>query len=301
MYLSKAAIACIAAAKFASAAPVVEQRADITDGDILNYALTLEHLENSFYSQGLDDFSKTDFANAGFDATFYNNLKKVSRDEAAHVSFLTTALKAAGVTPVAECEYDFGYKDVRSFVATASILEGVGVSAYLGAASKIMSKTYLTAAGSILTVEARHSSYLRAAQKQSPFPQSFDAPLSANQVSSLASQFITSCPRSNNALSIKAFPALTLDPKSVLVKAGSKVTFLTPGYSRNFAKGRGFFYAAFIAATGPTFVPAKPVDCGFEVEIPEGFAGQTYAVLTNRNGSISDETVAAGPALFEIS
>lgn len=91
-----------------------------------------------------------------------------------------------------------------------------------------MSKTYLTAAGSILTVEARHSSYLRAAQRQSPFPQAFDAPLSINEVYSLASQFITSCPESNPALPVKAFPALTLDPKSGTVKTGSKVTLLTP-------------------------------------------------------------------------
>jgi hypothetical protein len=119
--------------------------------------------------------------------------------------------------------------DVPSFLATASILEGVGVSAYLGAAADIMSKTYLTAAGSILTVESRHSSYLRANLKEAPFPQPFDAPLTLDEVYSLASGFITSCPSSNAPLPVKAFPKLQLAPTTAKsVTAGATVTLLTP-------------------------------------------------------------------------
>lgn len=210
-------------------------------------------------------------------------------------------IPAAGVTPVAECKYSFGYTDVNGFVATASILEGVGVSAYLGAAADIMSKTYLTAAGSILTVEARHSSYLRSSLKQVPFAQPFDTPLTIDEVYSLASQFIVSCPESNPPLPVKAFPVLTLDPKTKMpVKTGDTVTLLTPNYILQGTKGDAQIYAAFIAVTGPTFVEATPVDGGFTVEIPAGFAGQTYAVLTSCNDSVTDDTVAAGPAIIEV-
>lgn len=303
MFFTQASIALVAAATLAVAAPVAEKRAAAyTDADILNYALTLEHLEDTFYRGGLAEFSEEQFADAGFDSTFYNNLKKISDDETTHVSFLTSALKAAGATPVAACTYDFGYDDVKGFIATASILEGVGVSAYLGAAADIMSKTYLTAAGSILTVESRHSSYLRQALSQSPFPQAFDAPLSLDEVYSLASQFITSCPPSNPPLPVKAFPLLTLDSKTPMpVTTGATVTLLTPDYVLQGAKQDTPIYAAFIAVTGPTFVPATRVHGGFAVEIPEGFAGQTYVVLTGCKDAVTDETVGAGPAIIEIS
>ena len=51
------------------------------DIDILNYALTLEYLERKFYQEGLAKYTENDFCQAGFDSTFYSNLKDIYYDE----------------------------------------------------------------------------------------------------------------------------------------------------------------------------------------------------------------------------
>jgi len=286
---------------------------------ILNYALTLEHLENTFYQQGLANFTQAQFAAAGYDAVFYNNLKEISSDESTHVSFLTSALKAAGAQAVAPCTYAFGVTSVQSFIATANILEGVGVSAYLGAAANITAPAYLTAAGSILTVEARHSAYLRASTTPegtlSPFPSPFDIPLDFNEVYSLASLFISSCPKSNPALPVKAFPTLALTD-SAMPAANSTISNMdakkasppvTTGstITLSIATGKitGQVQVGFPMVTGDIFVEAKVINGGKSVTavIPAGVCGQVYALLTSCGiTKISDNNILAGPAVVEV-
>ena len=206
-------LVALSAATLSIASPIkVEKRVatpKVNDGIILNYALTLEYLERAFYRGGLANFTHEDFVNAGFEDPFYANLEEIYFDEQTHVSFLSGALKAANITPTVELQYKFPYTDVASFITLSSVLEGVGVSAYLGAAASIMNKDYLTAAGSILTVEARHTSYIRASLGESPFPAPFDTPLDFNQVYSLAAPFIVGG-KSPVTLPFMAFPSLTL-------------------------------------------------------------------------------------------
>lgn len=285
------------------AAPAVEKLNEralrLTDGDILNYALTLEHLEDKFYREGLANYTKDDFKKAGFPDPFYANLKEISSDETEHVKFLTSALKAAGVTPVSECTYSFPSTDPKSFVALSSVLEGVGVSAYLGAAADIVDPGYLTAAGSILTIEARHSAYIRAALGNRPFPAPFDTPLDPDEVYTLAAPFILSCPPPSPKLPLKAFPKLVLGSSGNVVTGGT-ITLQTPGYTLKPRNDTATLHGAFITVTGPIFVDVTPVEGGFTVKVPVGIAGQNYIVLTRCNETVTDDTVVAGPAIVEV-
>lgn len=179
----------------------------------------------------------------------------VSSDKTTYITFLTTALAKASAQPITKYIYSFSITNIKSFITTTSILKGVNISAYLSAVADIMSAAYLTAAGSILTIEACYSSYLRATLGESPFPTPFNTPLSLNEVYTLASPFIVSYPTSNVKLPVKAFPKLISNPKNGNITAGSTITLLTPNSIIKAADSSSQIYTAFITITGPIFAP----------------------------------------------
>jgi rubrerythrin len=161
--------------------------------DVLNYALTLEHLEYAFYRDGLDQFGEADFTDAGFAPVVFEYLGLIRDHEQEHVDTLTTVIGDLGGEPVEEAEYDFGYEDVAGFLAVAQALENTGVSAYQGAAQFLIDEDeLLTAALTIHGVEARHAAYLNVLTGEVPFPEAFDPPLTPDEVLEIAGPFITS-------------------------------------------------------------------------------------------------------------
>lgn len=163
----------------------------MSDLDVLNYALTLEHLEYAFYRDGVGLFT---FGNDTRGQSIDANLAAVRDHEGAHVETLTTVITDLGGEPVTEATYDFGgaYGDPTAFLATAQALENTGVSAYDGAGQFLENAELLTAAGSIVAVEARHASYLNLLNGAIPFPDAFETPLSPEEVLAIAGPFIVS-------------------------------------------------------------------------------------------------------------
>jgi hypothetical protein len=162
------------------------------DVEVLNYALTLELLENAFYRDGLPAVG--DLGTDGFGFSVSEQLAAIGAHEAAHVQTLTDVVASLGGTPVAEGAYDFGdaFASAEAFLATAAALENTGVSAYDGAGQYLSDPGLLTAAGSIVAVEARHASYLNLITDEVPFPASFETPLTPDEVLEIAGPFIAS-------------------------------------------------------------------------------------------------------------
>jgi Ferritin-like domain len=122
------------------------------DVGILNYALTLEYLEAAFYNGATAANLPLSSQGAAF-------LKVVTADENAHVKFLK---KALGAKAAKEPKFDFKGTNTNAemFMKTAEVLENTGVHAYLGQVLNITTPAYVAAAGSILTIEARHASVI---------------------------------------------------------------------------------------------------------------------------------------------
>lgn len=163
-----------------------------SDIDVLNYALTLELLENAFYRDGLAVLD--DLGTDSFDFSVSAQLAEIGAHEAAHVTALTDTIVALGGTPVLEATYNFedAYANGDAFIETAAALENTGVSAYNGAAQFISDPALLTTAGSIVSVEARHAAYLNSLLEESPFPDAVDTDLSPDEVLEIAGPFIAS-------------------------------------------------------------------------------------------------------------
>lgn len=170
------------------------------DVDILNYALTLEFLESSFYEEGLDNISEDDLLQSDPLQEFgdpirdrvYEELQTIKEHEQIHAETLGSVIEDLGGEPVEEPEFDFGtaVEEPAEFIATGVTLEDTGVSAYAGAAPFIEDEELVTSALSIHSVEARHASFLRTLNDQTGFPAPFDEARSRSEVLDAAGGFI---------------------------------------------------------------------------------------------------------------
>jgi rubrerythrin len=148
----------------------------LSDTDILNFALTLEHLEARMYRDMLATNILT-----GKEMTYFQDFGAA---EAAHVTAITQTLNSLGVTPVAEQQtYNFpAFSDRAAILNFAKVAEDIGVGAYQGAAAAISNPQVLAAAGSIVQVEARHAAIVNILLGQAPAPAATTSSLTVQEV-----------------------------------------------------------------------------------------------------------------------
>jgi hypothetical protein len=151
----------------ALAVPGTSAAASANDVDILNYALVLEYLQASFYTE---TERLAAVAAKALEAT-----RVVGAVERAHVKAFR---KALGSKAVARPTFNFQgvTEDSTKFLKTAVAFEDLAVAAYKAQAPRIRSKQVLAVAVSIHSVEARHAAWMRRLFGIVPAASAFDEP-----------------------------------------------------------------------------------------------------------------------------
>jgi len=147
------------------------------DVGILNYAYALEQLEAAFYMQVV----ATPYS--GISALEMEYMTDIRNHEVAHREFFKSAITAAAPTMIIPgLEVDFttiNFSDRASVLGTAKAFEDLGVTAYNGAGQLISTTgngpTYLTLAGKIVSVEARHAALIADLLSNGTFAATTDA------------------------------------------------------------------------------------------------------------------------------
>jgi Ferritin-like domain len=157
---------------------------------ILNFALTLEYLQSSFYTE-------TQRINA-VTGEAARLVRIVGGHERAHVHALAQLLGSRAV-PKPKFDFRGATESQNAFVRTAVAFEDLGVAAYKGQAPRISSVPYLNAALAIHAVEARHAAWIRRVAGVLPARSAFDQPATASQVLSVvdSTHFIVGSTQAN--------------------------------------------------------------------------------------------------------
>ena len=162
-FILRGALAAGAAYGVGAVAPFVSSALGATatdDESVLAFALSLEQLESAFYKAAL--------ARAGLSGQAQTFATSFGAHEDEHVATITQLLTQLGAKPAAAPKTKFGVTDEASFLKLAVTLEDTGVAAYNGAAPQLRTVDFVSALGSIVNIEARHSAALQWAGADPP-------------------------------------------------------------------------------------------------------------------------------------
>jgi rubrerythrin len=154
------------------------------DVAILNFALALEYLQASFYTEAERI--------GALHGAVAHQANVVGVHEREHVKAFKSVLGSAAIK-----QPSFNFHGVtenpNAFRSTAVAFEDLATAAYKEQAPKIKSRTYLAAALAIHSVEARHAAWIRRLAGFLPAAKAFDEPLSDQRVVNIvnSTHFVT--------------------------------------------------------------------------------------------------------------
>jgi rubrerythrin len=154
------------AAAVATFAAPVEARGLSSDVDLINFDLTFELMQVSFYQEALE------MGKLGAEATRWARI--IGAHEQAHVSIMKDYL---GKRAIKKPFFDFQgvTENEKAFTRTAVAMEDLTTALLAGQMERLESPALVSAFFSVITVEARHAAWVRHLEGVLPIAKPLDA------------------------------------------------------------------------------------------------------------------------------
>ncbi|KAI4186261.1 MAG: hypothetical protein L6R41_003596 [Letrouitia leprolyta] len=275
----------------------------------------LENIESSFFESGLYNLSNSWYHGDPALATAIDVVSHVHAQELIHVATAKGILQANNATTFDRCQYNFPVSNAAEFFSLANVITSVGIGGVINLISGLAESDAKIVQGpaSILSAEARHDAFFRAAIGLVPTPTPFDTRLSAQMVLSFDNQFIVPGSCGANMPSFVPLPALTIVPDKKH-HHWYQVPATGTGVPIKFAfdtaevklTGKPLFVAWVNQANKIAYSPATLGGDGYvDTIIPEGLAGMAFGALTEQDAALDVNALTpftlAGPAPVQIS
>lgn len=163
---------------------------DFAKGDVavLQFAYALEQLEADFYTRAVAAFDQSNLT-----AAEKAILLDIKYHEVQHRELFKAALGSSNDFTLSPTYPGVNFRDRVSVLTAARTFEDLGVAAYNGAGQYLASGAFLTLAGKIVSVEARHAAVIRdllAPGTNAFSPTAFDDVFSPGKVAGAAQGFV---------------------------------------------------------------------------------------------------------------
>lgn len=277
---------------------------DDDDYRILNFALSLEHLLDAFYTSGLSRVDEGAFASAGFERDrVRQGYLQIQTNGRRHIDNLLGEIARSNIKPIGACNYAFPFANAREFVDLSEAIQSLAVTTYATSLSRIGDQ-FARVLGAHLGVESRQSAWLSSfAKRDDLWDTSFETPTHLNYTWSIARLFVINCPPSNSEetlpAKLKNYPVLTLND---IVHPGDRTPLV---FDPALVHDGRYLFAGLLSGKDTAFVPIETDGDGRHfIRVPKDMRNKGPVWICIVQGSdghapagVTDENTVAGPAI----
>jgi len=273
------------------------------DDNLFQNLLSAEWAIFGFYQKAVEMFDASTFTDIGLPATTYDRIQEIRDNEAGHLVLFRDNISDNSIKP-GPCEYQFGFKDAKSFITTMTLLEIASMAFLSALVQQANTDATRGALVAIASTEARHETWaLMDLWGVNPLGGPADTSFPyAHQILYTTNQFIIpgSCHPANPPYPYPAqeIAQFTYDAKTdSALTSGTDVKFKYTTPQPLWEEGK-VYYAVFFHGLSRVSVPYDIENNSTRIPDFDMNKGVIICVIADTIDAPQKETVVAGPVLL---